>query len=215
MKTSIMKINGILGVGLMLCVGLSFQSCKSDKDSPGFEFMPNMYRSPSVETYGENHTTGGADSMAARTPVKGTIPRGFQPYNIPNTPEGYELSASLVNPIPYSPEVMEEGKLIYDKFCMHCHGETGLADGKVVTNGGFPPPPAFNAALKDLPEGKMFHSITYGKNLMGSHASQVNTEDRWKIIHYIRSLQNPEYGKAPVAAADTTKTIEVAQNEVK
>ena len=65
-----------------------------------------------------------------------------------------------------------------------------MGDGKVVTNGGFPPPPAYSSAqLIDLPEGKMFHSITYGKNLMGPHASQLTQDERWKIIYYINILQ--------------------------
>ena len=49
-----------------------------------------------------------------------------------------------------------------------------MADGAVVTNGGYPPPPPYSGSLKDLPEGKMFHTITYGKGVMGSHASQLN-----------------------------------------
>ncbi len=74
---------------------------------------------------------------------------------------------------------------------MHCHGESGQGDGGTVTNGGFPPPPAYNGgALKNLPEGKMFHSITYGKGMMGSHASQLTKEERWKIIQYVKVLQN-------------------------
>ena len=51
---------------------------------------------------------------------------------------------------------------------------------------------------KDLAEGKMFFSITYGKNLMGSHASQLSPEDSWKIILFIKELQ-----KEHAAGADT------------
>ena len=46
--------------------------------------------------------------------------------------------------------------------------------------------------LKNLPEGKMFHTITYGKNLMGPHASQLNVEERWKVIRYVQTLQGNE-----------------------
>ena len=44
--------------------------------------------------------------------------------------------------------------------------------------------------MKDLPVGRMFHSITYGLNYMGSHASQLTAEDRWKVILYVQTLQN-------------------------
>jgi hypothetical protein len=43
--------------------------------------------------------------------------------------------------------------------------------------------------LKDLPEGKMYHTLTYGKGLMGSHASQLSQKDRWLVIEYIKVLQ--------------------------
>lgn len=41
----------------------------------------------------------------------------------------------------------------------------------------------------DLSEGKMFHTVTYGQNMMGSHASQLNHTERWMIISYIKALQ--------------------------
>ena len=48
-------------------------------------------------------------------------------------------------------------------------------------------PPAFRKLSLDLPEGKMFHTITYGKVLMGSHASQLTQEERWLLVMYIRN----------------------------
>ena len=61
----------------------------------------------------------------------------------------------------------------------------------MVANGNYPTPPSYTAALKDLPEGKIFHSLTWGKNLaMGSHASQLNKEERWLVTHYVQYLQN-------------------------
>lgn len=182
---------GIIGTSSVFMTG-----CKSDPNSPGFEFMPDMYRSPSYETYLENHAFGGADSMSARMPVSGTIPRGFEPALVDGTAEGYAASDNLKNPIAYSKETLAEGKELYRKMCSHCHGETGQGDGKVVTNGGFPPPPSYatgnssrGGAMKDLSEGKIYHTITYGVNMMGSHASQISSEDRWKIVHYIQELQ--------------------------
>jgi hypothetical protein len=44
--------------------------------------------------------------------------------------------------------------------------------------------------MKDLTDGKIYHTITYGVNAMGSYASQVAPEDRWKIVMYVHHLQN-------------------------
>jgi mono/diheme cytochrome c family protein len=35
----------------------------------------------------------------------------------------------------------------------------------------------------------MFYVTTYGKNLMGSYASQLSSAQRWQVISYIRSKQ--------------------------
>lgn len=201
--------------------------CIRKEQSPGYEYMPDMYRGPQIEAYvdyGEirdtihpnlNHT------MSARQPAEGTVPMtdnvlNDMPYNIPNTLEGYERAGEVLkSPFPQSKKIIEEGKISYERFCIECHGPAGEGDGPVVTIGGFPPPPSYSKQLKDLPEGKMFHTMTYGKNNMGSYASQVTKTDRWKIIAYVKTLQNP--GSAPVedsgdatstAASDSTKTAE-------
>ena len=64
-----------------------------------------------------------------------------------------------------------------------------VGDGLVVQHNG-PKPPAYNSdQLKNLPEGKMYHTIQWGKNMMGSHASQLTPTQRWKIIMYVITLQ--------------------------
>lgn len=202
---------GLFGVAVM-AVG-----CKNDPLSPGVEYMPDMYRSPSYETYSVNPFYG--DSMSNRKPVPGTVTKGdrwnnvFSPDAIPypyeNTPEGYEASAQNKNPLQRTEQFVAEGKVAYEKFCVHCHGATGMGDGTIVANGKFPgPPPAYNGPLKGLPEGKIFHSITYGKGLMGSHASQLSKTDRWKVTMYVQELQgNGGAGAATDTAAATQDTV--------
>jgi len=185
-------------------MGFYMVSCGSQSQSPGVEYMPDMYRSPALEPYSGNSNY--ADSMEARKPAEGSIARGYLPYGIPNSTEGYEMAGSLLkNPLPASEEVIADGKVIYTKYCGHCHGTQGAGDGPTVTAGGHPPPPAYNSAsLKNLPEGKMFHTITYGKNLMGSHSSQLNIEERWTVIRYVQTLQNPDGEVKTEAASDST-----------
>ena len=57
--------------------------------------------------------------------------------------------------------------------------------------------------MKDLTDGKIYHTITYGVNLMGSHASQLNPTERWKVVQYIHELQHD--GESTTATADSTK----------
>ena len=173
-------------------------SCTKNPLSPGVEYMPDMYRSPSYETYGMNPNF--ADSMSARLPVAGTISQGSVPgqttlidalpYALSNSQEGYEQAgATLLSPFTKTDTTIAEGKAAYEKMCMHCHGAQGGGDGSLIATGKFPPPPAYNGSLKVLPEGKMFHTITYGKGIMGPHATHLSKSERWKVIHYIQELQ--------------------------
>jgi mono/diheme cytochrome c family protein len=188
-------LTGLLLAGLTACG-------KKDSNSPGVEFMPDMYRSPSLEYY-STHTIDGDTADNAMLPVKGTVARGFIPYAYENTPQGYEAAGlNLKNPLTAKSreEYEKEGEVIYGKFCIHCHGATGAGDGKV--GGKLPgPPPAYNGTLKNLPEGKIFHSITYGKGSMGSHASQLTQEERWKLVYFVQKLQGPKE-----TATDSTAT---------
>jgi mono/diheme cytochrome c family protein len=206
MKMNNKKVNlAVTGaLALMLLSGLT--SCgKKDPNSPGVEFMPDMYRSPSLEYY-STHVLDGDTVDNAKLPVIGTVARGYMPYAYENTPEGYEAAGLyLKNPLAKDNKGQweKEGEELYGKFCIHCHGAAGAGDGKVADK--LPgPPPSYSGALKSLPEGKIFHSITYGKNSMGSHASQLTAEERWKVVYYVQKLQG--VNDAVPAATDSTAT---------
>lgn len=193
-----------LGVLIVSSLG----SCKQNENSPGVEFMPDMYRSPAIEAYVDYRFS---DSLTARRPAEGTIPFDPEyvdedynpnlPYPYPDNTQGYEKAGKeLENPLPLTKENIEEGKQIYTTYCSHCHGEEGKGNGPVIES-GHPPPPSFTGPLSDLPEGKAFHSITYGKGLMGSHAKQLDKKERWKVVQYVQKLQNG--GESPLKSAET------------
>jgi mono/diheme cytochrome c family protein len=191
------KINIRLGLASLALLALA--SCSSDANSPGVEYMPDMYRSPSIEPYVDYQNP---DQMSARLPVEGTIvftanadeEYYYYPYNFENSFEGYELAGEgLVSPIAFTEETVAEGEIIYQRFCTHCHGKTGQGDGAIPSKADYPPPPPYNGnALKNLPEGKMYHTLTFGKGMMGSHASQLDQKERWMVIQYVKYLQNGE-----------------------
>jgi len=182
-----------------ISVVVLLSSCGGDSD-PGYEFMPNMYRSPSLETYGENTING----MNAQLPVEGTIARGhLLTFNYDGTLAGYLLAGKeAVNPIEDNKKTRAEGKALYGMFCEHCHGETGAGDG-TIKHAIYSAVPHYNdekllrragVPMNELKEGHIFHAITYGLNAMGPHASQVTEEERWLIVNYVQQeLQN--YGK--------------------
>jgi len=100
---------------------LLLSSCNSDKTTPGYTYMDDMYRSPAHQTY-EPGTT--------KLPVDGTVPRGYVPYMIANTNEGYiESRANSAVPSYFETLDAEAGKELYGQFCSHCHGEKGDGNG--------------------------------------------------------------------------------------
>ena len=172
-------------VVLILLVTLS--SC-SDKRTRAVQYMPNMYVPVSYETYGENALYD--NGMASRVPVEGTLARGAElPFEYENTPEGYELAkANLKNPLDSSMIDTKRGKALYGIYCGSCHGDKGAGQGELVKREKFLGIP--NYKDRDLTDGNIYHVIMYGKNLMGSHSSQLTEEERWQVVAHVQELKN-------------------------
>lgn len=186
---------------------LFLNSCSNIEQSPGLEYMPDMYRSPAYKAYSESPLD---DKGSSRLPVSGTIPRFndetlpyYEPYAYQNTNEGYELAGEKVkSPYPETPELLKLGEERYQIFCVHCHGDKGDGQGILVQRDKFAGVPSYYSEnLKNLSEGKMYHSIYYGKNMMGSHASQLNYKERWAVIRWVQKLRADGLG---LSAKDTT-----------
>lgn len=212
-----------ISFGLFAAVALVVASCSKDPQSPGYEYMPDMYRSVGPESYQPNvNFKNGAN---AQTPVEGTVAYQFDrskiynvlPYPYTNTPEGLASSASLKNPIPFSEAVLKEGEVLYTNMCSHCHGPKGLGDGKIGQKQASLAPPAYNIEPhKSMTEGEIFHTITWGKGMMGPHQYQISKLDRWKIVYYVQSLQKQPSASAPAAAAsDSAKADKKAVEPAK
>jgi mono/diheme cytochrome c family protein len=149
-----------------------------------------MFYSTAYETYSVNPVF--SDRKTMRKPVEGTVSREDIPFEYKNDPADRILAGKeLVNPIVPSAEVLERGKIIYQIYCLNCHGNTGLGDGQLYTSKLYPLKPRSLVAetARNLKDGEIFHSITLGFGSMGAHGSQIRTEDRWKVIYYIRELQ--------------------------
>ena len=204
-----MKLN-FRNITLMACTSLLVMSCSRNEDSPGYEYMPDMYRSQAIEAYvdyglvSDDEHEELKNTMSARTPSEGTIPFNanpemasiMMPYKLGNTDEGYESAKNNNIPASYivSEEVAsaheKEGAKLYSYFCSHCHGAKGAGDGKVVTYGEYNPPNPYDGGYKDRTIGQIFHVITYGKGAMGAHGSQLNKDERWKVALHVRTLQH-------------------------
>ena len=199
LKLNPMK-KGIL-LSAMCALGV-MTGCNSDKSTPGYTYMDDMYRSPSLETYEVAANT--AQGTSAQLPVEGTVARGYVPYDLPNSNEGYEASKNNAAVPAYFAELdAEAGKELYGQFCSHCHGEKGDGNGILMEREKILGIPGYGAdRLPDITPGSIYHVIMHGKNNMGSHASQLTYEERWKIIKYVMKLrQDQSATAAPIEPA--------------
>ena len=190
-----MKLNTILKYSLVLGLpAFSMVSCVSSGDNPGIEYAPNMYISQAYEPFSQDkYFDNNPYGITMRLPVNGTVARGQATFNypIPNTGEGYAASAGYTSWVPATEENVAEGERLYNIYCWHCHGKGGKNDGPIFKSKKLPAPswPNYQGDyIKNLPEGTAYHTITYGKGLMGSHAFMLNPEERWKVIKYVKLL---------------------------
>jgi mono/diheme cytochrome c family protein len=225
LRISIMRFIPSIFVGLAAAAVLT--SCGASGDNQGTEYAPNMYHSVAYEPYTQikdknagrwvtsiDYPDGHAEfynsnnfnphQMNMREPAANTVRRtkdGSLPYRIEK--DNLAEADKLVNPLETTPALLEEGKILYDRYCEQCHGAKGKGDGLVsaggikVTVNGEEKERAIYAgtanltgdAYKNLSEGHIFHVITHGKGLMWAHGSQISPEDRWKIASYVKTLQ--------------------------
>ena len=192
-----MKRSTIVFCGLAALL-IAAIGCSDVKRTPGKVYMPDMANSRAYETYSANPVF--ADGRTSQGPVAGTVKRGEEyPVHIEMDKAGdtvnYFASRTLPNPFDsLSAEQMKETERVYLINCGICHGAKLDGNGPLWKDGDGPYPSKPAALVGDskyesMPAGQMFYSITFGKNLMGSYASQLTAKQRWQVITYIKSKQ--------------------------
>ena len=157
-----------------------------DSSKPNYQYFPNMYESVGYGTYDESDAF--PNGIEAQLPVEGSVPRGWQPYEFEDSNEGYELAkVNLTSPLLNNEENLANGKKMYEIYCSVCHGSKGDGNGILMEREKFLGIPSY--ADRDITEGSIYHVLMYGINLMGSHAGQVNDEERWQISQYVLKLR--------------------------
>jgi mono/diheme cytochrome c family protein len=170
---------------ILLLTSLLLTSC-FDPSKPNFQYFPDMYESLAYETYAESD--GFSNGIEAQIPVEGTIPRGWEPYDYPDSNEGYEMAkANLLSPIEISDFNISQGKELYEIYCSVCHGDKGDGMGILAQREKFLGIPAY--VDREITPGSIYHVLMYGINAMGSHSGQVNEEERWQIAQYVMKLR--------------------------
>lgn len=193
---------------------VAFAACSDVKRTPGSIYMPDMAYSRAYETYADHSNLAEKGVHYNSRPVEGTISREEEmPFHIAKDAQGdttnYNASKLVKNPIDsLSEKDRLEAERLYLVNCGICHGTKMDGNGPLYKDGNGPyaaKPAALagDAKYEAMPAGQMFYSVAYGKNLMGSYASQLSRKQRWMIIAYIKEKQQKGKSAAPAAPAAT------------
>lgn len=200
--------------------GLLVTACSDKQRKPSIVYMPDMYYPAAYDPYQKSNFAYPNDkessdvpvfknnhNMSALEPVEGTVARNdgdVLPWTLPNTNAGYAQSKSVNSPLnPANREAdLKRGELLYGQNCAVCHGATGDGQGSIVKSKAYSGVPTY--AERDITVGSVYHVIMYGKNAMGSYASQLTPADRWRVAEYVMTLKNGGDANAATTATPTT-----------
>jgi mono/diheme cytochrome c family protein len=190
----IAKAIGVLAwVTVLLAVIGSYLTARVlDETRAGFEYMPDMAHAVPYESFAPNPI--GHDGKTLQPAPAGTVPRGFHPLHYAATElDAVRAGRELENPVPLSTGALAQGRVLYETFCLVCHGEHGGGDGPLVPR--IPTPPAYSSErVRGMAPGQIFHVISRGSGRMPSYAGQIPAEQRWLIVHYVLTLRQPGSG---------------------
>jgi mono/diheme cytochrome c family protein len=179
-------MKSIYKITLLVCITMLVSSCK-DNLAPNYQYFPNMYESVGYETYAESAAF--KDGKEGQLPAEGSLKRGFVPYEVPNTIEGYNFSKSIVKSALDSIDVDKvKAKELFEVYCAICHGNEGNGKGKLVTQEKILGVPSY--ADREISVGSVYHVQAYGLNSMGAYSNQMTQKERWMVSEYVMELKS-------------------------
>ncbi len=95
---------------------------------------------------------------------------------------------TITNPLKGDVSSIAEGKKIYTRFCVTCHGNKGKGDG--IAAPGLTKPPADHTSdfVQKQKDGALYWIITEGNRPMPTYKSTLTSAQRWQVVNYIRTL---------------------------
>ncbi len=171
------------------------RSVKTEKTR--IHIIPDMDSQPKYRAQSANLLF--KDGRAMRPQVEGTVARG-ELRDEDDLYRGQDGDAWVLTiPMKVTMSLLERGQNRFEIFCAPCHGLAGYGDGMVnqraeaLQEGTWTPPSSFHTELvRERPVGQLFNTITYGVRNMPAHGPQIEVEDRWAIVAYVKALQRSQ-----------------------
>ncbi|MFI5377835.1 MAG: c-type cytochrome [Tepidisphaerales bacterium] len=100
-----------------------------------------------------------------------------------------ERAARKKNPITSDAASIGAGKGVYAHNCLPCHGPAGKGDGPSAATSGIVPRDLSKPVIVQQTDGALFWKISEGRRPMPEFETQLPEDERWKVVIYIRTLQ--------------------------
>ena len=138
------------------------------------------------------------DGRAMRHPPAGTVPREKTVGN-PALSDGRVNGKDVEEiPIPIATALVQKGRKRFDIYCATCHGILGDGRSLVAANMSLRLPPNLHER-RGMAVGHYYQVVANGYGLMPGYAAQLDVEERWAVVAYLRALQLSQ--NAPIALA--------------
>jgi len=112
------------------------------------------------------------------------------------------------NPYQGQAAAAAEGKTLYGRNCLSCHGKTGKGTGNV--------PSLVEGKLKTVTQGEIFWFITQGDKDNGMPSWAFLPEQaRWQIITYVEQMVNAPAGSAPAVESGAPPAQDASATKLK
>ena len=185
-------------VGLLRTIAAIVAACvvagaglyAAEKLMPIVPPMIHMEDQPKLNAFRESSFF--PDGRGMRPAVAGTVARGHLPPAFA-TPE--EAGTLLSNPLPLIQAIAERGRKVFGDHCAICHGTVGNGVPLLSRAYGGKPGNFLSNEIRARPDGHYFGVLMLGKNAMPSYAADLDNDDRWAAVHYIRILQRAQNAK--------------------
>jgi mono/diheme cytochrome c family protein len=98
---------------------------------------------------------------------------------------------TIKNPYKGHDETIIEGKKIYVRFCVTCHGDKGKGDGAAAPSLNKPPADHTSAFVQKQTDGALFWIIAEGNMPMPKYKRVLTPVQTWAVVNYVRTLGKP------------------------
>jgi mono/diheme cytochrome c family protein len=148
-----------------------------------------LHRSDSMRTRKKRTLAAVAAACVLMTGGSVVRPSKIGSNTVPLTRQEKTDPKTIKNPVPSDEKSIAEGRKVYARSCVGCHGPAGKGDGGIAVGGSTPADLTDAKWQRKTTDGEIFAVIRDGLSAdMDSYKDRLTETQMWEVINYIRSL---------------------------